>query len=296
MQSFSCFLRNDNNPMLATKAVLLGGVFNVFGDIFFVFTLDWGIFGAGLATCIGATLTLSTMLLHFKSKRNTLRLVRPKQIFKKIRRMVAIGFSTFFCDIAMGILTMLFNIQIMRYLGSDALAIYGIIVNVSTFVQCCGYAVGQASQPLLSANFAAGQPARIKQLFGYNVVTAALVGVAWVAVVVLWPTAFVYAFMTPTAEVLAIAPAILRVYGLSFLLLPFNIYATYFFQATMKARAAFSVSVLRGLVLSGALILLLPIFFAESSMWWAMPLSELAVCGLTVVMLATGGARRTKTI
>ena len=38
---------------------------------------------------------------------------------------------------------MLFNRQIMRYAGTDALAVYGIIVNVSTIVQCCGYSVGK---------------------------------------------------------------------------------------------------------------------------------------------------------
>lgn len=53
-----------------------------------------------------------------------------------------------FADIAMGILTILFNRQIMHFLGTDALAVYGVLVNVSTLVQCCAYSVGQASQPL----------------------------------------------------------------------------------------------------------------------------------------------------
>ena len=55
----------------------------------------------------------------------------------------------------MGILTVLFNRQIMRYLGADALAVYGLIINVSTFVQCCAYSMGQASQPIISTNFGA---------------------------------------------------------------------------------------------------------------------------------------------
>lgn len=57
----------------------------------------------------------------------------------------------------------LFNRQIMQYLGSDALAIYGPIINVSTFVQCCAYSVGQASQPIISTNFGAGKEARIRE-------------------------------------------------------------------------------------------------------------------------------------
>ena len=48
-QLLSAFLRNDGDPALATKAVLFGGVFNVFGDYFFVFTLDMGIMGAGIS-------------------------------------------------------------------------------------------------------------------------------------------------------------------------------------------------------------------------------------------------------
>ena len=64
--------------------------------------------------------------------------------------------------------------------------------------------------------------------------------------------------MSPTGDILRIAPAILRSYGVSFLLLPLNIFSTYYSQSLMKPRASFSVSVLRGLVLSGALIYALP--------------------------------------
>lgn len=63
----------------------------------------------------------------------------------------------------MGILTVLFNRQIMKYLGADALAIYGPIIQVSTFVQCCAYSVGQAAQPIISTNFGAGRGDRIRE-------------------------------------------------------------------------------------------------------------------------------------
>lgn len=64
-QLMSAFLRNDGDPALATKAVLFGGIFNVFGDYFFVFTLDMGIMGAGIATAMGSVFSLIIMLTHF---------------------------------------------------------------------------------------------------------------------------------------------------------------------------------------------------------------------------------------
>ena len=90
--------------------------------------------------------------------------------------------------------------------------------------------------------------------------------------------------MTPTEEVLRMAPSIIRSYGLSFLLLPLNIFSTYYFQAIMKPKAAFIVSVCRGLVISGILILLLPMISADL-IWFAMLLTELAVAVYVVYMI-----------
>lgn len=122
--------------------MLSGGIFNVFGDYFFVFTCGMGICGAGLATAIGAGISFLVMLTHFMGRRNTLRLVKPEQPVKKLREISVTGFSTFFIDVAMGILTVRFNRQIMKYLGANALAVYGPVIQVSTFVQCCAYSVG----------------------------------------------------------------------------------------------------------------------------------------------------------
>ena len=83
--------------------------------------------------------------------------------------------------------------------------------------------------------------------------------------------------MTPTPEVLEIAPTIFRCYGISFLLLPLNIFSTYYFQALMKPKVAFVVSVARGLVVSGVLIYLLPLVTGADSIWFTMPITELLV-------------------
>ena len=126
-----------------------------------------GVYGAGLATALGSAVSFLVMLTHFASRKNTLRLVKPKRLARKLWKITVTGFSSFFIDMAMGILTVLFNRQIMQYLGSDALAIYGPIINVSTFVQCCAYSVGQASQPIISTNFGAGKETRIRETLRY---------------------------------------------------------------------------------------------------------------------------------
>lgn len=273
----SAYLRNDRNANLAMVAVIVGGVFNVFGDYFFVFTMDMGIYGAGLATSIGLFLSNLIMLTHYFRKKNTLRFVKITELFGKAGRISATGFSTAISDLSMGIITILFNQQIMKYLGTSALAVYGIITQVVAFAQCCAYGAGQAAQPIISQNLGAMQPGRIKECLRYGLYTCVAFGLFWTSLVVISPKMFVYLFMEPTDSVLKIAPAIIRTYGLSFLILPFNIFITYYFQAIMKPNISLMVSIARGAVVSGIMIMLLPLIAGANSLWFAMLVTEIIV-------------------
>ena len=284
-QLMAAFLRNDGNPALATRAVLFGGFFNVFGDYFFVFAMDMGITGAGLATAMGSVFSLLIMLTHFRSKKNTLKLKKPENLFFMLKTISITGFSTFFIDVAMGILTMLFNRQILKYLGTEALSVYGIIINISTFVQCCAYSIGQASQSIISTNLGAGKGERISQILKYALGTAAVFGLIWTALAEFAPTLFVNIFMTPTENILAIAPNIIRSYGISFILLPLNIFSTYYFQVLMKPATSFVVSVSRGALISGIFIYLLPAIAGADAIWFSMPLTELIVTIYVIAMI-----------
>lgn len=284
-QMLAAFLRNDKNPGLATAAVLSGGIFNLFGDYIFVFTFNMGIFGAGLATAIGSVITFVVMLTHFTTKKNSLKIVKPTKVLSKLNEISVTGFSTFFIDVAMGILTVLFNRQIVKYIGTNALAVYGIVVNINTFVQCCAYSVGQASQPIISINYGAKQGNRIKETLKYSLGTVAFFGVFWTVLTMAAPNMFINIFMNATKDILEIAPTIMRYYCVSFILLPLNIFSTYYFQALMKPKAAFFVSVSRGMVVSGILILLLAIITKADYIWFAMPITEVIVAVVVVILM-----------
>lgn len=277
-QALAAFLRNDGRPELATIGVLSGGVFNVFGDIFFTFTLDLGMFGAGLATAIGNAISIVVMCSHFFSKRNTLRLVRVHHLLRKLKNVIVTGFSSFFVDVAMGIVTALLNNQIMKYAGADALAVYGVVVYISTFVQCCGYSVGQAAQPIISANLGAQKFERIRETLRHAIFAAFGFAFVMTAISMALPRQIIALLMDATPEVLALAPGIVRTYALSFVLLPLNVFSTYYFQSLMKPGTAFGISLARGAVISGGLILLLPLWLNAAVLWLAMPITEALVC------------------
>lgn len=273
----AAYLRNDNAPALATKAVILGGIFNVGGDFLLVFTFDLGFFGAGLATALGMTFSQIIMLTHFLSKKNTLRFVKIEKFFGKVKFIIVNGFSSFITDMAMGVVAILFNRQILRLFGSDAFSVFGVLTQISVLVQCSTYGAGQAAQPIISVNYGTALPKRVKDTNKYGLITVLIFGIFWATVLLLFPNFMLKLYMEPTDSVLKIAPEIIRIYGLSYLLLPLNIYSTYYFQSVMKPKIAFVVSILRGLVLCGILVFLMPILLGKASVWYVMLVTELIV-------------------
>lgn len=292
-QFFSTFIRNDNAPAKSMMAVVSGGVFNIIGDYVCVFALDMGIEGAGLATALGQLLAFCILCTHFFSRKNGLKLACPTGFFRIVRAVLAAGFSVFVVDLAMGVTTMLFNNAVMSKLGADALAVYGVIVNIGTFVQSMSYGTGQAAQPIISVNLGAGNAQRIVRVSRYGLLSALVIGLAATTVCEAFPSFITSLFMKTNPAIDEIAPYAIRIYAMSFILLPINVFTTYYFQAIMRPAVSLFVSLLRGIAFSALFIMVLPLIFGGQSLWFVMPLNELLTFIFSAALLLTFNRRLT---
>lgn len=282
----ACIVRNDGAPGLVMTAVAVGGVFNVFGDWLFVFPMNMGMGGAALATALGNVMQTVIMCSHFFSKKCTLRLVKPFKSVRAFRKIAATGFSAGILNIAFMVLTCLFNNQIMRYGGTTELAVFGVVITISALFQQLYGGIGQAVQPLISANFGAGNYTRIRLAFRLAAATTAGCSLLFSAIGLLLPNAVVRLFISVTPEVLSEAPAIIRINFLGFLFMGINIFATFFLQSVMETTASAMIAFLRGIVISTVLVFLLPVWMGIDGIWWSVVITELLVLVLTAFVLA----------
>lgn len=282
----AAFLRNDKAPTLASIGVISGGIFNIIFDYLFIFTFNMGMQGAGLATALGIVLSCGLLSSHFFSKKNTLKLVRFHGFAHKSGKILFTGFSAFFVDVAMGIVNIAFNRQIVAFCGDNAntyLAIYGVLVNLYVFVQCACYGIGQAAQPLWSFNYGAGLFDRVKKVLRYSVVTLGVLTLLSLAISESIPSYLIQLFMTPTAEVLSLAPSLMRPFCLCFLFLPLNTVSCYYFQATLHEKTSFLVSICRGALVPLLFIYTLP-YGNPALLWWSLTFSD-TVVGIYVIFV-----------
>lgn len=272
----SSFVRNDGAPGLCTAAILTGGILNMLGDVYFVFDfgLGMGMSGAGLATALGQTVAVLLICSYFFRKKCALRLKRCTDLFRKLGRIIASGFAIAVVDLTFGVTVVLFNRQIMRYAGASELAIFGTVSNIAILFQSLFYGVGQAVQPITSANFGAGDMSRVRGMRGIYLLTSAAMSGLFFALAEAFPKVFLKIYMSVDNTILVMGSRALRIYAVSFLFMGVNVVSTYFLESILHSRQSLVISLSRGMVLAAVFAFLLPALFGIQSIWFAMPAAE----------------------
>ncbi len=289
--TLAAFVRNDNAPGRAMRAVVIGGVVNIFGDWFFVFPMGMGMRGAAVATIIGNLVQCTLICTHLVAKDCRLRLCRPTGLGMRLKQICGIGVGAGILDLGTVVTALIMNNQLLRYGGTSVLAVYGAVATMLALFQSMFGGVGQAIQPLVSSNYALRQRARINQAMKMAAGTVALLSVIFFAVGELFPTALTRLFIDATDEVLALAPMVMRLYFPIFLFLGINVVATYYLQSVMKDRVSMAVAIARSMLLNGALLLILPLFLGLTGVLIAMPVSEVIVAVVSLVYIHRAQAK-----
>lgn len=253
------FVRNDGNPNLAMAAVLIGGSINILGDYFLVFPMHMGMKGAAVATVLGTTVQAVIMGSHFLTKKCNLKLAMPHDLNKGMNKIIIIGFGAGVLDLGNIVINILMNRQIMSYGTATELSVYGVIATISSLLQALFCGVGQAIQPIVSANYGAGNTERISKVWKLSMKTVVVMGTVFLLVGELFPAQIINVFMSATPEIIEVAKVAIRLYFVLFLALGITVTATYYMQSVLNNKYAMIIAILRSIVLSSAMIIILPL-------------------------------------
>ena len=278
------FVRNDGAPRLAMAGVISGGVTNVILDYITIYILDWGMGGAALATATGSTLTVLILSAHFFTRENHLRPVRAVRL-KKVGEIVSSGLASFLMEVSSGLVTFLFNRQLLACVGEIGVVVYGIISNTALVVLSVSNGIAQAVQPLLAMNFGAGKKERVREACRLGIRTALFVGILFMAIGLLFPVPLSHLFLEPSPEVLSMAVPAIRMYFICFPAGEWNILCGAYFQSIVRPGISLTISLLRGVVLNSLFVFLLPVFWGVNGIWLTVTAAECLTAVVTAVFM-----------
>ena len=284
------FVRNDHNPKLSMAAMLVSSLSNIILDYVFMFPMGMGMFGAALATGLSPVISLLVLSLHFVKKRHSFHLGRCALSFAAIRRIAALGFSSFVGELASAISLIVFNLVILRLAGNTGVAAYGVVANIALIATAIFVGIAQGVQPLASKHFGRGDQMQVRALLRYALCAAAALSAILYLCIFLFTQPIVSAFNSETSASLArMAETGMKLYFIGYFFAGLNIVVAAFLSATARAGQAMLLATLRSCILLVPLVLVFGALLGMTGVWLSFVATEGAVLLCAAVFLRRFG-------
>ena len=286
---FQSFFVTAEKPNLGFYFTVGAGCTNMVLDVLMVGIWGWGVEGAAIATFISQLVGGILPIFYFINHNNTSRLhLRKTSFYGGVLRDACInGSSELMTNLSMSLVNILYNYQLLRFVGENGVAAYGVIMYaaflfIAVFV---GYAVGSA--PIVSFHYGARNHAEVHNLYQKSLRLIGVVAVVMTAVSMVFIPYVARIFVGYDADLLELTSHAFRLYALSFLIMGFNVYASSFFTALGDGVTSALISFLRTLVFQIAAVMILPMILDIDGIWLAVTAAELAALAVSVAMFIT---------
>ena len=285
---FQSFFVTAEKPELGLVTSVCAGVANMILDAVLVIALpqEYKLAGAAVATASSQILGGAIPLFYFGRKNSSiLRLGKTKFEGKVLLRACVNGSSEFMSNIAMNIVGILYNLQLMNYAEENGIAAYGVMMYVSFVFSAAfiGYSIGSA--PLFGYNDGAQNHDELKSLLKKSLIMIGIFAALMVIVAEVLTTPLAKIFVSYDAELLELTVSGFRIYAISFLFMGYAIFGSGFFTALNDGVTSAIISFLRTLVFQSASVMLLPLVLDIDGIWYSVVVAELMAIAMSAFFL-----------
>ena len=280
---FQSFCITAEKPNMSLVMMVTAGVSNIVLDALFVAVFRWGIVGAATATAIAQYLGALIPLVYFMRPNDSLlRLGKCGFDGKALLRTLTNGSSELMTSVSMSLVSMLYNLQLIRYAGENGIAAYGVIMYVNFFFVAVfiGFTIGAA--PIIGYNHGAQNHEELKNMFRKCLVVISFFAAAMAAAALILAKPLSAVFVGYDPELLKMTVRGFVIYALSFLVCGFNIFGSSLFTALNNGLISAMISFVRTIICQIAAVWLLPLVFGLDGIWWSIVAAESVALVLTV--------------
>ena len=283
---FQSFFVTAEKPKLGLYMTLLCGISNMILDWLFIAVFDFGLAGAASATAISQFIGGIFPIIYFSKKNSSLlKLTKAKFNMWALYRTCYNGMSELLSNISMSLVSMLYNAQLMKYVGENGVAAYGVLmyVNLIFLSIFIGYCIGTA--PVISFNYGALNHDELKGILKRSMVILTTSSVFMFLLSLLLSRPLSILFVGYDKELLDLTQRGFFFFSFSFLFAGIPMFASSFFTALNNGLVSAIVSVLRTVVFQVAFVLILPLFLKVDGIWVSLACAELFALFVAVIML-----------
>ena len=268
------FLIAINKPTIALILTLLGGILNIILDYVFIVTFNLGIKGAAIATGLGYAIPAIIGLSFFIKNTNLLHFMKPSKNIKVILASCYNGSSEMVTQLSSGIVTFLFNVAMLKYVGEAGVSSITIVLYIQFLVTAVflGYSMGIS--PKISYFYGNKDSYMTKGIINFSLKFIAILSICIFIFILIASPVLVSFFARKGTDVFEITINGLKIFSFSFLIVGFNIFISAMFTAFSNGKISAIVSFSKTLIFESGFIIILPIFLDIKGIWLAVPIAE----------------------
>lgn len=284
---FQCLFATAEKPKLGLYVTVAAGLTNAALDALFIAVFHWGLWGAAAATSIGQCVGGIIPVIYFaRPNGSLLRLTRTKFDGSALLKVCINGSSELMSNIPSSVVSMLYNIQLLKYAGEDGVAAYGVLmyVNMIFLAIYIGFSVGAA--PVIGYHSGAGNYDELKGLLKKSIIITGVFAILMFAASQVFARPLSVMFVGYDGDLLSMTLHAFFIFAFSFLFAGFAIFGSAFFTALGDGLTSALISFLRALVFQVAAVLLLPLIWGLNGIWFSIVAAEIAAVIVSTLFLA----------
>lgn len=286
LYEFQLFFVTAEKPKLGLIVTVAAGVTNLVLDALFIVVFKWGIAGAAAASALSQMVGGIFPLIYF-GRRNSSLLKLTKTSFdgRAVFKCCTNGSSELLSGIAMSLVGIVYNMQLMKYAGEDGVAAYGVLMYVSMIFAAAflGYSSGVA--PVFGYHYGANDYGELKGLLKKSLI---IIGTFSISMFVLseglaHPISAV--FVGYDKQLMELTVNGFVIYSFAYLFMGMAIFSSSFFTALNNGLVSAVISFLRTLVFELGAVLLLPLIWEINGIWASIVVAEFMATVVGVIFM-----------
>ena len=283
---FQCLFATAGKPKLGLYVTAAAGVTNMVLDYLLVAVFPLGIIGAAAATAFSQLVGGVIPLIYFLRKNSSLlRFTKFKFDGRALFKTCTNGSSEFLSNIAMSVVSMLYNRQLMRYAGEDGVSAYGVLMYVGMIFMAVfvGYSVGVA--PIVGYNYGAQNKEQLKNILRKSTVVIFVTAVVMFAASEFLSAPLSRIYVGYDQNLLEITVDAFKIFSFAFMFSGFAIFGSSFFTALNDGLTSALISFFRTLVFQAASVLIFPLIWDLDGIWISIVAADVMAVALTLVFV-----------
>ena len=287
------FINAQGYATTGMTSVIIGAVANLLLNPLFIFVFGLGIKGAAIDTIISQTLSAAFVLyfLHCKAEYR-IRFLSKAELAssgENAKNIVSLGTAGFIMQLTNSLVTICCN-NVLSVTGGDVyISVMTIISSVRQMVETPIYAITEGSSPIISYNYGARRPRKVRQA-GITMAVLALIYTLLIWSVILAAPRFLISIFSSDQDLMTDTVPAMKLYFAAFIFMLLQYVGQTIFKALNKKKYAIFFSILRKVIIVVPLTYILPyaLHMGPDGVFMAEPVSNVIGGSLCfIVMLIT---------